>query len=134
MTQTIEQAAAVLQNVNAAEKDRVKAAHVLGKSGSENAAELLVMALDDDDYGVHWAASEGLAQLGDAALPALLKALVKPDCSSRVLEGAKHTFHTSTSQNVLTETKEILRTIHGSTLDYPTMKAASDLMVKLSIT
>lgn len=133
MIQTIEQATAVLQNVNAAENDRVQAAHFLGKSGSEAAADVLVLALDDDDYGVHWAASEGLAQLGDAALPALLRALVNPDCPSRVLDGAKHTFHTSSSQTVIAETKGILRTIHGPTLDYSTMKAASDLMVKLSI-
>ncbi len=134
MIETIEQATAVLQDKNAAENDRVKAAHFLGRSGSEAAADILVTALDDDDFGVHWAASEALAQLGDAALPALLKALANPRCSPRVFDGAKHTFHTSSSQTVRVETRKLLQTMHGNNPDIATMQAAFDLMAKLSIT
>ncbi len=134
MIETIEQATAVLQNEQATEKERVEAAHYLGQHGSEADAYVLVTALDDDDFGVHWAASAGLAQLGDAAMPALLKALVNSTCSSRTLEGAKHTFHTSSSQNVHAETKDLLQAMHGTTMNISTMQATSDLMQKLSIT
>ena len=133
MLETITQATAVLQDESAAEKARVDAAHYLGKYGSEETAYILVAALDEDDYGVHWAASEGLAQLGDAAMPALLKALVSSTCTPRVVYGAKHAFHTSGSSNVRMETKDILHTIHGSRASITTMQAASALMQKLSI-
>lgn len=125
---TIEEATAVLLDTNAREIDRTQAAHFLGESGSETAATALVSALDDDDYGVHWAASEGLAQLGDAAMPALLNALVSSYCSPRVVNGAKHAFHTSVSQTVRAETKELLQTMHGSARNISTMEAASSLM------
>ena len=132
MTETVEQEILILQNESAAEKDRVQAAHVLGRSGSQSAAEALVQALDGDDYGVHWAASEGLAQLGDVALPVLLKVLVSPTCSPRVRDGAKHVFHASSSENVRAQTKELLRVMHGPTEDINTMKAASDLLMRMS--
>lgn len=134
MIETLEQATAVLQDENAAEKDRVDAAHFLGRNKSETAADILLTALDDDDFGGHWAASKGLAQLGDAALPVILKALTSSHCSPRVFEGAKHTFHKSSSQTVQAETKKLLQTMHGSTPDFDTMQAASELMIKLSIT
>ncbi len=131
--ETIAQATAVLQDENAAETARVDAAHFLGRNGSEEAATLLVTTLDDDDYGVHWAASEGLASMGDAAMPALLNALVSSTCSPRTAHGAKHAFHTSSSSNVRMETKAILHTMHGSKVDMTTMQAASDLMIKLRV-
>lgn len=131
--ETIEQATAVLQDDNAAEKDRVAAAHFLGRSKTEAAAAVLLTALDDDDFGVHWAASEGLTELGDAALPAILKALTSPHCSPRVFEGVKHTFHKSSSRTVQAETKKLLQTMHGATPNIDTMEAASELMIKLSI-
>ena len=109
---TIEGATAILLDTNAKEIDRTQAAHFLGENGSETAATALVTALDDDDYGVHWAASEGLAQLGDAAMPALLSALVSSNCSPRIIDGAKHAFHTSVSQTVRTESKELLQAMH----------------------
>lgn len=125
---TIEEATAVLLDTNAKEIDRTQAAHFLGNSGSETAATALVTALEDDDYGVHWAASDGLAHLGEAAMPALLRALVSSNCSPRTIDGAKHAFHTNASQTVRTETKELLQTMHGSAQNISIMEAASSLM------
>lgn len=127
---TIEEATTILLNTNAKEAERAEAAHFLGYSGSEAAATVLVAALDDNDYGVHWAASEGLARLGDAAMPALLNALVSPNCPPRVIHGAKHVFHTSTSETVREETRDLLKAMHGSANTIATMEAASALMEK----
>ena len=133
MLNTIEQAKSILQDESKSEKERVEAAHYLGKHGNKEVANLLVSALDDDDYGIHWAASEGLAYLGDAAMPALLKALVNPDCSPRMIHGAKHVFHTSSSVNVRKETANLLHTMHGSAQEIAIMQAASELMTTLRI-
>ncbi len=130
---TIAEATAVLQNKHQTEEKRAAAAHYLGENGTEETAYVLVSALDDDDYGVHWAASEGLAQLGDAAMPALLKRLISPDCSPRVIHGAKHVFHTSSSPAVRAETKQLVKAIHGSAQDIAVMRAASNLLQKLHI-
>lgn len=51
--ETIAQAIAILEDENNKEKERVDAAHYLGKNGSTETAFALVAALDDDDYGVH---------------------------------------------------------------------------------
>lgn len=134
MINTFEQAREVLQNTSEKEVTRVHAAQFLAENGTEEAAELLVVALDDDDYGVHWAASQGLAAMGDTALPAVLRALVKVDCSPRLLHGAKHAFHTSSSRTVREETKGIVAAMHGSAEKIAVMQAATELMIKLSIT
>ena len=133
MIESVEQAEAVLKDPDKHEEVRVHAAQFLAESGTEEAAELLVMALDDDDYGVHWAASEGLAAMGDSALPALLRGLVQADCSPRVLHGAKHAFHTNASPVVREETKGIVAAMHGSSQSISIMQAANELMIKLSI-
>lgn len=134
MINTFEQAREVLQNTSEKEVTRVHAAQFLAENGTEEAAELLVVALDDDDYGVHWAASQGLAAMGDTALPAVLRALVKEDCSPRLLHGAKHAFHTSSSRTVREETEGIVASMHGSAETIAVMQAATELMIKLSIT
>lgn len=131
--ETIEQATAVLQDETASEKERVNAAHYLGRTHSEVVVPALIAAMDDDDFGVHWAASEGLAHLGDYALPGILKALTDSHCSPRVFEGAKHVFHTSGSPKVKTETNALLQTMHGDEPSIESMEAASELMRKLKI-
>jgi hypothetical protein len=133
MIETFEQAKAVLQDTDEEETMRVHAAEFLAENGTEEAAELLVVALDDDDYGVHWAASKGLAAMGDTALPAVLRALVRADCSPRVIHGAKHAFHTSSSRTVREETKGIVAEMHGPAQTISVMEAANELMIKLSI-
>ena len=133
MIETFEQAKAVLQDTDEEEEMRVHAAGFVAENGTEEAANLLVVALDDDDYGVHWAASKGLAAMGEAALPAVLRALVKADCSPRVIHGAKHAFHTSSSRTVREETEGIVAAVHGPAQTISTMEAANELMVKLSI-
>lgn len=122
-----------MQNASEKEVTRVHASHSLAENGTEEATELLVVELDDD-YGVHWAASQGLAAMGDTALPAVLRALVKEDCSPRLLHGAKHAFHTSSSRTVREETEGIVALMHGSAETIAVMQAATELMIKLSIT
>jgi hypothetical protein len=133
MIETFEQAKAVLQDTDEEERIRVHAAEFLAENGTAEAANLLVAALDNDDYGVHWAASEGLAAMGETALPAMLRALVAADCSPRVIHGAKHAFHTSSSLTVREETKGIVAAMHGPAQTIGVMQVANELMIKLSI-
>lgn len=131
--ETVAQATTVLNDRNQLEERRVAAAHFLGDYGTEESAAVLVSALDDDDPGVRWAASEALAKMGDLVMPALLRAMVQPHCSLRLIDGAKHVFHNSSSDNVRAETTQLLQTMHGSSQSVAVMSAASALMTKLHI-
>lgn len=131
--ETIEQAEQILRDEHAAEDQRTKAAHFLSHSHSAAAADVLVSTLDDDDYGVHWAASEGLATLGDVAMPAMLHALARSDCSSRVIHGIKHAMHTSSSQQVQANTQGLVKAMHGHGQSIELMQQASALMTRLKI-
>lgn len=42
------------------------------------AIQRLALALDDDDFGVHWEAAAALTELGAVGVPDLLRALANP--------------------------------------------------------
>jgi HEAT repeat protein len=54
----------------------------LGKEAAE-AAGALVKALADEDAGVRWVASEALIELGQDAVPSLVRALGESDAAIR---------------------------------------------------
>ena len=61
--------------------------------GDDAAAQVLVKALDDDDFGIRWIAAEALASMGHTGLKALLRALVHDSGMSWLREGAHHVLH-----------------------------------------
>jgi len=133
MFDSTETAVATLQDEKADSEERVHAVKYLEPGATPEIISLLVETLNDDDYGVHWAASEALAQLGDAAFPALLRALARPDNDQRLREGAKHIIHKSHGPTVKKEGAVILHAMHGTSQDISTMEAASNVMMKLHI-
>ena len=133
MFDSTETAVAALQDTKRDSEERVHAIKYLEQGATPEIITLLVTALNDDDYGVHWAASEALAQLGDDAFPALLRALARADNDQRLREGAKHIIHTSHGATVKKEGPTILHAMHGTSQDIATMQAASNVMMKLHI-
>jgi HEAT repeat protein len=91
--------------------------------------EALVAALQDDDSGVRWAAGAALAQLGDAGMPALLKALCRPSEDTLLREGARHVLHYNASLRVRQETQELMQALKGPGSAVSTMEAAHRLLV-----
>jgi HEAT repeat protein len=76
------------------ERKRWEAAKLLGEIRDPAAAEALVEALVDQSIGVHWAASEALIAIGQAAIIPLLNGLIHHFDSARFRQGAYHVLHT----------------------------------------
>jgi hypothetical protein len=74
---------------------REAAARYLKKNPERQAVPRLVRALQDDDFGVRWAASEALSQLGAYALEEVLRVLADPDRvgDPRLRDSAYHMLH-----------------------------------------
>jgi HEAT repeat protein len=128
-----EQAIDILQDTSNSETEREHAIHFLQEHESREAIDALVAALEDDDYGVRWAAGSGLAQCGESAMPSLLKALIKADNDSRLREGSVHIFHNSASRKVREDSTELLEALKGPSAAIASMEAAYGLMEKWDI-
>ena len=76
------------------ERKRWEAARLLGEIRDPAAADVLVETLMDQSIGVHWAASEALVALGQAAIVPLLNGLIRHFDSARFRQGAYHVLHT----------------------------------------
>lgn len=92
MFESMEQAVAVLKDVGEDSLKRVDAVHYLGDLGTDEAIQVLVETMEDDDPGVRWAAADELAKLGAKAAPAVLRKLLDPEATPRVFEMAVHVF------------------------------------------
>jgi HEAT repeat protein len=69
---------------------RWEAAKALSEIGDPSAASALVVALEDESFGVRWLAADGLIAMGRDALPPLLEALEEDGDSLWLREGAHH--------------------------------------------
>lgn len=89
------QALELLDNYREESSYREAAIHYLTDHSSPAVIVRLVQALQDDDVGVRWVAAMALAQLGEAALPEILKALTDPVRvgDPRLREGIYHILH-----------------------------------------
>ena len=76
---------------------------------------MLVEALRDNDHGVRFAAAHTLAYVGDAAVPALLRALAQPDTDVVLRKGATIVISESTSPKVRQQGQPLLSVFKGST-------------------
>jgi HEAT repeat protein len=133
MIESTEQAIDILQDTANSEAERENAIHFLQQHESREGIEVLVTALEDDDYGVRWAAGSALAKFGESAMPSLLNALIKADNDSRLREASVHIIHNSTSRKVREESKELLKALKGPSAAIASMEAAYGLMEKWNI-
>jgi hypothetical protein len=90
MIRSVDQALGILDDRSRPPVEREVAGRYLMAHPDAKAAARLVLALQDDAAGVVWSAAETLAQLGDAALVELCRALAdhKRAGDPRLLNGA----------------------------------------------
>ena len=90
-------------------------------------SQRLTLALNDDDFGVHWEAAAALAELGAVALPELLLALANPKlaASPRVREGAYHVLHYSSAPEVHNYAARLMEALKGPAADITTLIEAN---------
>jgi HEAT repeat protein len=90
---------------------RWEAAKALHDIGDPRSAPALVQTLRDRRFGVRWLASDALIALGEAALPALLDALVHNADSLWLREGAHHVLRDLTRGHLNREISEIVKPV-----------------------
>lgn len=109
--ESIEQAIAVLKDTSRRELERTAAASYLAEQGTPEAIDALISVLSDDDFGVRWAAAEGLAKLGAKAAPAVLRALLSPDADERLREAAHHIFKNNGDLLIRAEAQSLVKAL-----------------------
>ncbi len=129
--ESVEQAIAVLQDASAQELARVHAASYLEELGAPEAIQALISVLSDDDYGVRWAAAKSLANLGAAAAPAVLHAILSPDTDDRFREAAHHIFKENGDLLIRSEAQPLVHALETST-GVDELTEASNLLKKLT--
>jgi len=96
---------------------REKAVHYLEHKASQTSIERLVQALEDESFGVRWAAAEALSKIGEAALPALLNALINKADHHWLREGAYHVLYCNSSPRVQEEATQLRQALVGPAAD-----------------
>lgn len=81
-------------------------AKALSQIGTQKAAQVLVDALEDNDFSVRWIAAEGLIHIGSDGLIPLLKALRKNTDSIWLREGSHHVIHDLVNRKLVNETEK----------------------------
>jgi HEAT repeat protein len=94
---SLEEAMRILDSQSQSIARREQAAHYLKENPSEAAISRLADAMDDEDFGVRWAASSALAEMGIDGLPYVLRKLIK-HYSSPLRESAYHFLHYNNSR------------------------------------
>jgi HEAT repeat protein len=130
MIKSTQEAIAILQNTRLSELAREDAIYYLQEYPSPEGMEALVAALQDDDPGVQWAAGAALAQLGDAGIPALLRALSQPSEDTLLRQGARHVLHYNASTRVRQQTQELMQALKGPGSSVSTMEVAYKLLAQ----
>ena len=134
MTITSEtQALDILRDANRAPELRAKAARYLGQYPTARVIQSLVTALQDDDFGVHWAAAEALAKCGPVVLPEMLRALTDPKRvgDPRVRDAIAHVLHEIHDPELQTQTADLVEALRRPAAVISIMMAAGALLLKL---
>jgi HEAT repeat protein len=126
-----EQALSILDARQSLVGEREAAARFLRKNPDPRAVPRLVQALQDEDFGVRWAASEALGQLGVPALEAVLRALADPDRvgDPRLRESAYHMLHLNPDWPV--PVKALMACLKGPAPDLASLEEAARLLQRL---
>jgi HEAT repeat protein len=114
---------------------RETAVKYLAKHVTPETIQHLTLALNDDDFGVHWEAAASLAQLGMMALPELLNALTKVElaASPRMREGAYHVLHYNSAPEVRRHAGRLMEALKGSSADLATLAEANRWLQKIHL-
>jgi HEAT repeat protein len=130
MIKSTEEAIAILRDTRLSELEREDAVRFLQEHPSPEGMEGLVAALQDDDDGVRWKAGAALAQLGDAGMPALLRALCQPTEDELLRQGAHHVLHYNASPRVQQQSRELMEALKGPGSSLTTIEVAHKLLTQ----
>ena len=133
MTDSVEDALLTLAGERQEWQARRDAADYLRQHPTPTVVLALIDALRVADYRVHWAAAEALAEMGEAAVRPLLRALVNSVEKPHMREGAKHVFLRNKSEDVREDTEEIMQMIHNGAGDNDVRAAALALYDAFSL-
>jgi HEAT repeat protein len=128
MIQSSAQAIAILQDQHLPENQRTDAARFLATDTSDESIAALVAALSDADHGVRWAAGSALALLGDAAMPAMLSALLQPNVDKTLRDGVRHVLTDNRSAHVRQLSAPLVKALKGPEADIAAMQEAAKLL------
>jgi len=127
MTDTLKAARILLENQSGTIQERETAIHQLSQNPTDEDIRRFVAALEDNDFGVRWAAAVALAEAGDRALPPLLRALIDRPNSVWLRQGAHHIFHYSNGPTVRQHAAEFMAATKGPAAELSTEQVAARL-------
>jgi HEAT repeat protein len=123
-----EEARKVLNNRAGGVEERENAIHVLSQNPQPEDLVRLVRILEDDDFGMRWAAAVALSLAGDSALRPLLQALrARPD-SVWLRQGAHHVFHYSSGSIARAYAREMMDAMKGPAAELTTEECAEHIL------
>jgi len=130
---SVEQAMEILSDPLEDQLLREQAIRFLSYHPSEEVINKLVWTLQDDEFGIRWEAAVTLAQLGEKALPELLKALTDPDRvgDPRLREGAYHILHYNRGPFYGVNISRLLQALKGPAADIASMKEAGRILAQI---
>jgi HEAT repeat protein len=111
---------------------RWEAVKALADINEPIAAPLLVNALDDKNGDVRWLAAEGLSELGEDGLKAVLEALLEEPDSVYMRRGAHHVLTKMAEHTVKPEIRELLDILDAPDADLKILLQAEPYLEKLS--
>lgn len=114
MFKTTEQAIAVLKDEESTEPERVHAIHFLKDHPETGSIDALISVLQDDDFGVRWAASEALVHMGIKAATSALRTIFSPDSDERLLESLHHIFKENGDTLIRNDAEALIRALNAS--------------------
>ena len=128
MIQSSAEAIVILQDQHLPENQRTEAARFLATDASKESIAALTAALSDADHGVRWAAGSALALLGDAAMPAVLGALLQPGVDKTLRDGVRHVLTDNRSPKVRELSVPLVKALKGPEADIAAMQEAAKLL------
>jgi HEAT repeat protein len=129
---SIDQAIAILKDPNQPELTRNDAIFYLEENDGQEAIDALISVLDDDDYGVRWAAAEALAKMGAKAAPSVLRALLSPDADERLREAVHHIFKNNGDISIRSEAQPLVKALESKSTSIDELTEAGKLLQKLT--
>ncbi len=111
---------------------RWEAAKALCEIHAPNAAPALVERLEDDNFSVRWLAAEALMGLGFAAVPPLLKQLIRRPDSVWLRQGAHHILRGRGAGSADRPLRPVLKALEGVEPILETPTAAERALMEMA--
>lgn len=131
MPESVAHAIEIIHDTSINEVEREDAIHYLARHLDPEVIGQLTQVLDDDDFGVRWAAAQALTFAGAEALVPILRLLIAKGGSPEVREAAQHALRNNIDPQVRQQAKPVLEALRGPGADMATPMAAYELLHSL---